>query len=188
MVEKPRAVLLVEGASDRLAVEALAHRRGWDLAAEAVLVLPMGGAHAAGRFVARYGPSGQDLRLAGLCDAGEEPAVRHALELAGLGHELSRAGMERLGFYVCEKDLEDELVKSLGPAGVERVLAEHGRLAAFRTYQKQPAHRTAPIQEQLRGFLNNWKVRLAAPLVEALDPGRVPRPLDGVLAHVRRGR
>jgi hypothetical protein len=50
------------------------------------------------------------------------------------------------------------------------VLAAHGKLAAFRTYQKQPAHRTRSPTDQLRGFLNNWKVELAAPLVEALNP------------------
>jgi hypothetical protein len=67
---------------------------------------------------------------------------------------------------------------------VEGILAAHGKLGSFRTYQKQPAHRARATEEQLRGFLTNWKVALAAPLVEALDLGRVPRPLDGVLAHV----
>jgi hypothetical protein len=28
-----------------------------------------------------------------------------------------------------------------------------GELGAFRTYQKQPAHREEPIEAQLRGFL-----------------------------------
>ena len=56
---------------------------------------------------------------------------------------------------------------------------------SFRTYQKQPAHRgRARTGAAVRGFLTNWKVRLAAPLVEALDLDRVPRPLDGVLAHL----
>jgi len=92
--------------------------------------------------------------------------------------------MERLGFFVCERDLEDELVRSLGSAAVEDVLAAHGRLGSFRTYQKQPAHRERTTEEQLRGFLTNWKIRLAAPLVEALELDRIPRPLDGVLRYV----
>lgn len=41
-----RAAVLVEGASDQAAVEALATRRGRDLAAEDVAVVAMGGAHA----------------------------------------------------------------------------------------------------------------------------------------------
>ena len=180
-MEKPRAVVLVEGVSDRIALETLARRRGRDLAAEGVSVVPIGGAQAIGRFLARYGTG---IPLAGLCDAGEEGALRRALERAGLGRDLTRDGLERLGFYVCDADLEDELVRALGAPAVEAVLAAHGRLVSFRTYQKQPAHRGRTAEEQLRGFLTNWKIRLAAPLVEALDLNRVPRPLDGVLTHV----
>jgi hypothetical protein len=183
-VRSPRAVVLVEGASDKLALEALARRRGRDLVAESVSVVPIGGAQAIGRFLRQCGPAGSDARLAGLCDAGEEREFRRALERAGFGFELVRSDMERLGFYVCEADLEDELVRCLGARVVEEILDAHGRLASFRTYQKQPAHRARTVEEQLRGFLTNWKIRLAAPLVEALDLGRVPRPLDGVLAHL----
>src|SRR5690348_9905875 len=98
------AVVLVEGISDRAAVEALAERRGRDLAAEGVSVVPIGGAQAIGRFLVRFGPQGLGLRLAGLCDAGEELEFRRGLERAGLGASLTRARMERLGFYVCEAD------------------------------------------------------------------------------------
>ena len=40
----PRAVVLVEGASDRAALEVLAERRGRDLSAERVAIVAMGGA------------------------------------------------------------------------------------------------------------------------------------------------
>ena len=59
-----------------------------------------------------------------------------------------------------------------------------GDPAAFRTYQKQPAHRDRPFEEQVHGFMWNRKQRYARYLVEALDRDRIPRPLDGVLAHV----
>jgi hypothetical protein len=180
----PGTVVFVEGVSDGLAVEALAERRGRDLAAEGVLLVPAGGAQAIGRFLDVYGPRGSDARLAGLVDAGEEPHLRRALERAGFGALPGRADLEPLGFYVCERDLEDELVRALGAAAVERVLADHRKLRSFRTYQKQPAHRTRSTEEQLRGFLNNWKVELARPLVEALDLDRIPRPLAGLLAHI----
>jgi hypothetical protein len=176
--------VLVEGVSDKVAVETLARRRGRDLTAEGVSVVPVGGAQALGRFLDLYGPNGSNVRLAGLCDAGEERELRLALERAGFGRDLGRADMERLGFYICEADLEDELVRGLGAGVVLEILAAHGKLRSFRTYQKQPAHRDRSTEEQLRGFLTNWKVRLAAPLVEALDLGRVPRPLDSVLTHV----
>src|SRR5215207_1829961 len=56
--DHPHAVVLVEGVSDQLALEALAERRGRNLAAEGVSVLPIGGAQAIGRFVDRFGPRG----------------------------------------------------------------------------------------------------------------------------------
>jgi hypothetical protein len=180
----PRAVVLVEGRSDEIAVRTLARLRGRDLAAEGISVVTVGGAQAMGRFLAAYGPAGTNTKVAGLCDAGEEPDVRRALARSGLSPAEGRAGLAALGFFVCERDLEEELVRGLGVAATEALLDAHGKLGAFRTYQKQPAHRARSTPDQLRGFLNNWKVELAGPLVEALDPARVPRPLDGVLASV----
>jgi OLD-like protein len=182
-----RAVVLVEGLSDRVAVEALARRHGRDLAAEGVSVVPIGGAQAIRRALALYGPTGLDLALAGLCDAGEEHSFRRGLERAGLGEELTREGMERLGFYVCEADLEDELIRALGPDAVERVVETQGDTGPFRTLQKQPEWRGRPLHDQLRRFFGSGgrrKIRYARFLVEALELDRVPRPLDGVLRHV----
>jgi hypothetical protein len=182
--EGPRAVVLVEGVSDRVALETLARRRGRDLAAEGVAVVPIGGAQAIGRFLRLYAREPTDVRLAGLCDAGEERDFRRALERAGLGSGLDRAGMERLGFYVCEADLEDELVRCLGARTMVEFLAAQWMLASFRSSMMALALGARPLEAQLHGFLHNWKVELAAALVEALDLNRVPRPLDGVLAHV----
>ena len=185
-----RAVVLVEGESDRNALEALAERRGRDLAAEGVAVEPIGGAQAIGRFLERFGPRGLDVRLAGLYDAGEEPAVRRSLERAGLGSDLTRPEMERLGFYACVQDLEDELIRSLGPPAVEEVVAAQGELRSFRTFQRQPAQRDVPIEGQLRRFMGTHsgrKIHYGRVLVEALDMACVPPPLDLVLAHVGRG-
>jgi hypothetical protein len=46
--------------------------------------------------------------------------------------------MESLGFYVCEADLEDELIRCLGPQVVEQVLAAHGKLARFALIRSSP--------------------------------------------------
>ena len=81
----PRAVVLVEGVSDQGAVEALAERRGRDLHAERISVVPIGGAQAIGQFLNLFGPAGLDVRLAGICDAGEEGDFRRGLEQAGIG-------------------------------------------------------------------------------------------------------
>src|SRR6184192_2882347 len=119
-----RAVVLVEGISDQVALEALAARRGRDLEAEGVSVVPIGGAQAIGRVLRELGVDGSNVQVAGLCDAGEEGAFRRAFE---------RAGLTRAGFYVCHADLEDELIRALGPAAVEQVVEAHGDLGSFRT-------------------------------------------------------
>jgi hypothetical protein len=170
---EPRGVVLVEGTSDCLAVETLARRRGRDLEAEGLAVVSMGGYGNLPRVLAQY----SDLRLAGLYDVGEERHFLRALQCD------DRDELERTGFYACTRDLEDELTRAVGPDGMERVLGEQGELRAFRTYQKQPAHRARPLEEQLHGFMWNRKQRYAVLLVEALDLERVPRPLDRVLAH-----
>ena len=169
-----QGVILVEGTSDVLALETLARRRGRDLAAAGVAVVPMGGFGNLPRLLERY----YDIPRAGLYDIGEE---RHFLRTLGCE---DRSGLERVGFYACTRDLEDELTRAVGPVGMERVLAEQGELRAFRTYQKQPAHRDRPLEEQLHGFMWNRKQRYAVLLVEALDLDRVPRPLDLVLSHL----
>jgi hypothetical protein len=170
--------VLVEGTSDEIALRTLAERRGRDLAAESVAIVPMGGAQSIGRFLDQFGPRGLDVRLAGLCDAGEEHEFRRAVD---------RAGMEWVGFYVCVVDLEDELIRSLGVAAVEEVVEAQGEFGPFRTLQKQPAWRGRPVDEQLRRFMGSGgrrKIRYARLLVDALDLDRVPRPLDDVLARV----
>jgi hypothetical protein len=182
-----RAVVLVEGTSDQHALEALAERRGRNLDAEGVSVLPIGGAQAIGRFLNLFGPQGLDVRLAGLCDAAEEGEFRLGLERAGLGADLTRDEMERRGFYVCVSDLEEELIRAVGAARVEEVVEAQGDLQPFRTLQKQPAWRDRPLEEQLRRFMGSGgrrKIRYARLLVDAVDPARVPRPLDLVFAHV----
>lgn len=181
------AVVLVEGISDQRALEALAQRRGRNLVAEGISVVPMGGATTIGRFLDLFGPRGFDVRLAGLCDAAEEGAFQRGLERAGLGSNLTRADMESLGFYVCVADLEDELIRSLGIAAVEQVVDAQGDLASFRTFQKQPAQQGRTGEAQLRRFMGTRggrKIQYARLLVQALDLDRVPRPLDRVLAQI----
>ncbi|MGI5269415.1 TOPRIM nucleotidyl transferase/hydrolase domain-containing protein [Nonomuraea sp. CA-218870] len=182
-----RTVVLVEGVSDKSAVEALAERRGCDLAAAGVSVVAMGGATNIRTYLGRFGPAGSGLRLAGLCDAGEEEDFRRGLELAGFGSGLGRGDMEALGFFVCVADLEDELIRALGADAVERVVEAEGELGSFRTLQRQPAWRGRAAHDQLRRFMSagsGRKIRYSRLLVAALDPGRVPRPLDLLLAHL----
>ncbi len=172
------AVVLVEGVSDQVAVEALAERHGRDLAAEGISVIAMGGAQAIERHLEQYGPQGLDVRLAGLCDAGEERGFRRAFE---------RAGIEEPGVFVCNVDLEDELIRALGAERVEGIVESEGDLRAFRTLQNEPAWRGRPVEAQLRRFMGSGgrrKARYAPLFVRALEPSEIPRPLKGLLAHL----
>ncbi|MFF3272583.1 TOPRIM nucleotidyl transferase/hydrolase domain-containing protein [Streptomyces chrestomyceticus] len=170
-----RTVVLLEGPSDHAAVEALAARRGRDLAAEGVCVLPMGGAMCVGRYAGLLGPPGLGLRLAGLCDEGEQRFYERGL---------ARAGVPYAGFFVCVTDLEDELIRTLGTARTEEIVRAEGDLRAWQTFLRQPAQHGRPRHQQLRRFLGTKKgrkIRYGRLLVEALGPEQVPAPLDGLL-------
>jgi hypothetical protein len=184
---RPRAVVLVEGASDQAALETLAERRGRNLDSERVFILPMGGATTIRHFVDLLGPQGHDLRLAGLCDVGEEGDFRRSLERSGLGSNLTRDDMGQLGFFVCDEDLEDELIRALGAGPVESVIEAQNEIGSFRIMQKQPAQRDRTTEDQLRRFMgtrSGRKVLYGRLLVEALDLAQVPPPLDAVLDYV----
>ena len=166
----PSGVVLVEGVSDRIAIETLAGRR-------AIRVADLG--VAIGHFLEAVAP---ESRVAVLCDVGEEPAVARAI---------ARSPVERLGLFVCDRDLEDELIRALGVDEVEALLEANGDLGPFRTLQKQAAWRGRPTDQQLRRFMGSGgsrKARYARILVDALDPARVPPPLAGALAHVQPRR
>lgn len=159
--------MLVEGASDLIALETLARRLGRDLAAEGVAVEAIGGAQAVRRALERH----DGVRLVGLVDAGEAAGFRRALDEV----------------FVCEPDLEGELIRALGAGRVLEVVGANGDLGPFRTLQRQPSWRDRPVEEQLRRFMGSGgsrKLRYARYLVEALELDAVPSPLVGVLAAV----
>ncbi|WP_431983317.1 TOPRIM nucleotidyl transferase/hydrolase domain-containing protein [Streptomyces qinglanensis] len=171
-----RTAVLLEGASDLAAVGALAARRGRDLAAEGVCVLPMGGAMSVGRFASVPGPPGLGLRLTGLCDEAERRYYAR-----GWG----RAGAAAREFFVCAADLEDELIRTLGTARVAELVRAAGDERALRTFLRQPAQQGRTPQQQLRrslGTRKGRKIHYGRVLVEALAPDRTPAPLAGLLA------
>jgi hypothetical protein len=183
------SAILVEGWSDQAAVETLARRRGLDLQAQGIGVVPIGGITNIGKFVDALGSRGLGLRLGGLCDAAEEPYLVRSLYRAGLALARTREESELLGFFVCDADLEDELIRALGTPAVEHILAGEGELDSFRRFQGQPAQRGRETHAQLRRFIGTRarrKIRFGTLLVDALSLECVPRPLDLVLAHMRR--
>ena len=185
MPDATSKLVIVEGASDRVALQTLAARTGSDLDALGTSIVDIGGAHAIRRYLAQLVARDGNLRVSGLCDAGQEGYFRRALEGAGLGAHLDRSAMARLGFFVCVDDLEDELIRALGPAAVEGVIEAQGELRSFRSFQRQPAQASVAVEAQLRRFMGTHsgrKAQYARALVLALEPDRVPEPLQQVLA------
>lgn len=177
-------VVLVEGVSDRRAVETLVRKRGRDLESEGVAVIPTAGATNMPRFLEILGPTGHDVSLSGLCDEGEDLAIARALSKAGMGEVSDRGTMESLGFFVCVIDLEDELIRALGAETMVSLIAGQGHLRRFRSFQNQPAQRHKTIEAQIWRWLGNHKIRYAPLMVDALAPKRIPRPMLGLLARL----
>lgn len=166
-----RTAVLLEGPSDVAAVDALAANRRRDLAAEGVCVLAIGGAMSVGRFAHLLGADGLGLRLTGLCDEGEQAYYARGLT----------------EFFVCSADLEDELIRALGPPRVTELVRAEGDLPALETFRQQPAQRDRTPQQQLRRFLGTRrgrKIRYGHVLVDALEPDGVPAPLDDLFASL----
>ena len=164
--------VLVEGKSDKVALETLALKLGvspdWQ-------VVSLGGVTNIRAALEKYDD------VAGLCDSGEERFFLRALGVS------DRAAMEPLGFFVCERDLEEEFIRALGVEGVERVIEELGQLQALRTFQNQPFQRTRTPEQQLRRFMGTMSGRkslYAEALVKALDV--IPKPLEKLLGYALR--
>ena len=156
-------MVLVEGITDRLALEAVAARL--ELPLDGVEIVPIGGAQAIRRAAAEY----DGERVVGLCDHNEERFFRRVLGDAT---------------FVCVKDIEDELIRAVGVPRVEELLAARGELTTFRNFQNQPAWRGRPAAEGLPRWLQSAdrrRYRYLPLLVEMLEPDEIPAPLGGVL-------
>ncbi|WP_157006604.1 TOPRIM nucleotidyl transferase/hydrolase domain-containing protein [Agromyces laixinhei] len=179
-IEASGTVVLVEGESDRLAVEALAVRLEVDLLAAGAVVRSMSGVTNLHHHLAALAGESARRRVVGLFDAGEAAYVRRCIEDAGLGG----ADLESAGFFACEPDLEGEFIRALGSDRVEQLLGEHHELGRFRTFQNQPEWRGEPADAQLRRFMGTHagrKARFAPLMVDALEESRIPAPMRCVI-------
>jgi hypothetical protein len=119
-----KKITFVEGVSDRLAILALARKRGLSLDALGVSIVSLNGAGILTWYLKLFGPSGFQLPVCGLCDSDHLSEWSNVLQNAGLGTGLTQATMETIGFFVCTRDLEDELIKSLGEVKVIQIMVE----------------------------------------------------------------
>jgi hypothetical protein len=169
-------LVLVEGDSDRHALQTLADRLGLDLDGLGVRVVSMGGITNLSHHLGDLPPG---TSVTGLHDAAEAAYVQRTLERTG-----SSAAM-----FTCDADLEDELIRALGHRRVLEVIEAAGDAASYRILRKQPFHRHRAESEVLRRFMGTTsgrKIRYAGLLAAALDLGDVPAPLSGVLAAATR--
>jgi len=181
-----RTAILVEGVSDKYALEALALRKNRNLDADGVSIVVMEGAGGIKTFLALLGPSGLRVELAGLCDIAEESKWADALKAHGFSAKLDRTVMASLGFFVCDKDLEDVLITAVGEQETLRVIDSQGETAAFALFAKQPAQGGKSRHEQLHDFLHTRgrQITYAPLLVDRLELKKLPASLEGVIDAV----
>ena len=169
-----RTVVLVEGISDQIAVDATFASCGRDLGEEQVVVVPIGGAQAISDYVARFVDASVGHRdpvdIVGLCDAAEATFFASAFEAHGLGDT----------FAVCRPDLEAELICAFEPDELESIIKAQGELRSLRTMQKQAAWRGRAFDEQVHRWMRAKAVRssrYASILVYEAGVERLPAPL-----------
>ena len=168
-IDDAQAVVLVEGVSDQIAVETAAVARGRELVAEGVVIAPIGGRTRSGaswRRCPRWAP-GCDWLLCATC--ARRRIFRRGLVATEVVSPRSPADPQYVGLFVCVDDLEDELIRAVGAAGVEALFDAQGDLSSFRSLQSQPAWRGREPEAQMRRFLGSGsgrKLRYARLLVE----------------------
>lgn len=182
-VGRARSFILVEGQSDRRALEVVANRLGRNLDAEEIVTVAITGATNIGRFLdllPKHKP------ISGLYDEAEEGILRDALASSHLSSHLTGTSLESAGFYMCRRDLEDELIRSLGADIVLEVIDSEGDMSSWHRFSNQPAQRDRPIEARMHRFLgtrSGRKIEYAGLLAERIDLSTDTFPLVRVLDH-----
>jgi hypothetical protein len=133
-------------------------------------------------YLTLLGPNGLDLSLCGLCDLDAESEWRAKLQAVGL-NATSRAALNSQGFYVCDIDLEDELIRAHGSTAVQSIIALEGEARKFSAFASQLPNRSLTLSEQLTEFVRKSKTRWSPKLVSELSAASMPSPLRDVLAN-----
>ena len=150
--------------------------------------MPINGAHAIGRVLRQVAATEPGSKVAGLYDEGEEGVIRRALERAGYSPGLDRDGLERIGFFACSEDLEDELIRAAGVPLLSSLVEREGDAQPWHTFRRQQAWQDRPADQQFRRFIRSISERnprYIRVIVEAIDPADLPRPLRMLLDHIK---
>lgn len=179
--------MLLEGVSDVAAVQVLAARRGIDTVTDVRLV-DLHGVTNARRALVGLVRATPDVQVLGLCDAAEVGFVLGALAAVGREVEDARA-LPAHGFFICRADLEQELIRALGPDRTVRLVHELGLGPKLASLQQQPAWQCRAVADQLHrfcGVASGRKALMAAALAAALAPEEIPEPLERLLSRLDR--
>ena len=181
--------MLLEGASDVAALQAASERASLGLGDAGVRLIDMGGATNVRRHLVDAARAPTKPRVLGMCDIKEGSFFVRALR--ELDCDVSSVDeLPRWGFQLCDRDLEDELLRALGSDGVRQVFDGLGLSGRFATFTRQPAWAARDFHEQARrfaGVASGRKEVMAAALAAALDPEALPSPLRQLLDDVVRG-
>lgn len=172
---------LVEGESDAVVLRHLLQRDR-----VVARVVPMNGITNIDRWLAACELDPGVGAVAGLYDLAEERFVVRALHRRGV--VINGAGLTHHGFFVCEGDLEDELIRAVGPDHAVAGLADIGLAGAFETFAQQPQWRDRPVTDQLHRFAgagSGRKALIAAHLAGLLTRETTPAPLTALVGYVR---
>lgn len=182
------ALVLLEGPSDVAALEAVLTARRPTVPGTAYRLVDMAGVTNTATHLRAAAASSPPRPVLGLCDAGEAWVVVRALQEQGL--PVRGAGdLPQHGFFVCERDLEDELIRALGVEECLRLLDGMGLGHRFRSFSRQRAWSDRPVEDRLHrfaGVASGRKIRLAGAMAAALPPGRVPPPIAGLVECLER--
>lgn len=179
-----RAVIAVEGVSDRIVVEAAAQASGRGLDRTGVSIIETGGAGEMGAILILFGPSGFEIDLALLIDEDAREATAQKFGVAP-------ADLENERVWVSSPDLEAEYVGAIGASTLWTALDSSG---LFGSGELKNCRASGPkgsrTDDDVAAFCrlkSTYKVRAAIVVAELLDEaqaraiGSVNALLDDVI-------
>lgn len=178
-----RSLIVVEGFSDLLAIRTLASKLGLSLDASGVSVLSLDGAGTFKYYLQLFGPQGLDVQLRGLCDQDAESDWIVKLDAAGISVG-NRSDLEAQGFYVCDPDLEAELLSALGTSTTQQIIIANEAEGSYSSFANQQVNQGKSEAEIQLAFFRREKVRWAPLFSAEIDGASVPSPIAELLGEL----
>ncbi|GMA18969.1 hypothetical protein MM440_04650 [Arsenicicoccus piscis] len=181
MSQDSSTIVLLEGVSDVAAVRAIMRTNGID--ETGIELRDLHGVTNVGRVLSEIRQLTPDVDVIGMCDAAEVRFVERALEADGCP-VTDASDLPAYGFFVCDADLEDELIRAIGPVRAVEVIERAGLGPKLAALQQQTAWRDRPLAEQLHrfcGVASGRKEQAAGELAGALTRDELPEPLAMLL-------